>query len=95
MTRQPYSLHSVLGAIDRLRIKGFKKVKTADIIREHNGCFVREKGVPPARSYNARFGKYLKENAPLLRIREVRSGVSIRDDEGGKTTSSEWSISSE
>lgn len=36
--------------------------------------------------------KFIKANSSVLGIREIRSGAKVIDDNGNKTTSSEWEI---
>ena len=47
-------------------------------------------GIPASRSWNARFGRFLKRHAAVLGIREVHAKQRYRADDGGNTTCSTW-----
>ena len=65
---------------------------TGDILREYSGGFYSNIGTPAVYSFNAQFGKLLKRNESILQIKEYRSNLSIKDDNGNKTTTSEWKL---
>ncbi|MFZ1320009.1 MAG: hypothetical protein WAT71_00485 [Ignavibacteria bacterium] len=71
--------------------KGINRVFTIDIIRELNGVYKNE-NTSAYHSSNARFGKYIKSRSSDFRIREINSGVKVKDDFGNKTSSSEWEL---
>ena len=81
------SLSRIETIIDSLRGNTFK---TSDVVREYSGGFYSNIDTPAAYSFNAQFGKLLKRNADVLKISEVKSGVSVKDDSGHPTTTSEW-----
>ena len=70
---------------------GRTRVFTIDIIREQKGIYRNDK-TNAYKSYNANFGKFLKAHSAKLGIKEIRSGVKVKDDFGNKTSSSEWEI---
>ncbi|RTR35887.1 hypothetical protein EKG38_24555 [Shewanella canadensis] len=63
---------------------------TADVLREYSGGFYSNVGTPAHYSFNAQFGKLLQRNCESLRITENRNNVSIKDDNGHKTSTSFW-----
>ncbi len=63
---------------------------TADVLRIYSGGFHSNIGVPATRSFNALFGKILKRHEKFLNIREIRAGVSVKDDDGRQTSASMW-----
>ena len=75
-----------------LKQQGKKYVGTDDIIRKLTGSFIINKGKCPAHSFNANFGKFLKENSRTLDIKEYDSEVPTKDDDGQKTKVSIWKI---
>ena len=100
-TRSKTTLNEVrsiikLAELDKIINNSRKQEKnnifTTDVIRKYSGHFIKNSNTPAAHSFNANFGKYLKENSDALGIKEVNSGVTVRDDNGGKTKSSEWMI---
>ncbi len=81
------SLSRIETIIDSLRGNTFK---TSDVVREYSGGFYSNIDTPAAYSFNAQFGKLLKRNVDVLKISEVKSGISVKDDNDHPTTTSEW-----
>jgi hypothetical protein len=81
-------------SIDRIKTIISEKMSetftTADILREYSGGFYSNIGTPPFFSFNAQFGKLLKRNESELQIKEVFPEMSIKDDNGHKTSTSKW-----
>ena len=71
---------------------GSDEFTTVDVIRKYSGCFCSNLETPPGYSFNAQFGKLLKENAPRLRITEIKSHRSINDDHDHPTNTSWWRV---
>jgi hypothetical protein len=75
----------------------FKKIgrgtySTFDILKAYQGKVTRNEKIRPSKSWNASFGKVLKQlerNTQGKIIREVKSRVPIIID-GGPTTTSYW-----
>ena len=75
-----------------IKRKGDSIFTTADILREYSGGFYSNIGTPAVYSFNAQFGKLLKRNESVLKITEIRPKMSIIDDNGNKTTTSQWKL---
>lgn len=82
-------------SLDRIKIiieKMDRPFTTADILREYSGGFHSNIDTPAFYSFNSQFGKLLKRNECKLKIKETRSTVSTKDDNGNKTSTSEWEL---
>lgn len=64
---------------------------TTDVLRDYLGQFLSDKNTPPSNSFNARFGKFLRQNEQALHIVHIDSGIRIKDDNGNPTKTSMWS----
>ena len=69
-------LDDIINIINALRPKK-QRVLTVDIIRQYQGNYYNA-NTSPKKSWNAKFGKFLKENQDRLGIREVRNARDTR-----------------
>ncbi len=83
-------LEKVALIIDTLRDN--ETFTTVDVLRKYYGRFHSNSGTSPARSPNAEFGKFLMNNATILKIAKIRAGVRIKDDKGRQTSTTEWKL---
>ena len=67
-----------------------KTFTTVEVLHQYSGGFHSNIDTPAFYSFNAQFGKLLKRNESSLNIIEEKSGVSIKDDNGHRTTTSNW-----
>lgn len=77
-------------------LKNFKRYDkiiflTSEVIKEQIGRYVND-NCSPSVSFNANYGKFLKEHSTDLKIKELRKDVNIKDKYGNKSTCSEWKI---
>ena len=84
-------LHIINPILNDLRSQNIKLILTSQIIEKQIGRYVKDE-CPASKSFNANYGKFLKEHSEKLRIEEKRDKVNITDDYGGKTSCSEWRI---
>lgn len=84
-------LMDVQEIIKELKAGNKKSVLTTDIIRKHQGNYYNA-NTSPQKSWNSRFGQFLKKRQQLLGIEEVRKDVNVKDDNGKPTSCSEWKI---
>lgn len=61
-------LNDINNILNQCRISGKSKILTTDIIRKYQGNYYNAK-TSPQKSWNAKFGKFLKDNVNLLNIR--------------------------
>lgn len=86
----PAQVHAALA---RLRNKGLMFPYTPDVIEEYTGQpYDLDHGTPAARSWNAAFGRFMKQHRARLRIAHVRAKRSYLTTQGKRTTCSLWSI---
>lgn len=78
-------------ALNVFRTNGIDSVLTNAIIREYQGSYHNAK-TSPQKSWNAQYGRFLKENTRQLNIREIEKTVSTKDDNGNPTTCSIWEL---
>ena len=65
---------------------------TADVIREYRGRFGSDLGTDAYYSFNAQFGKLLKDNETCLGIVQIASNTETKDDHGRRTHVSKWRL---
>ncbi|MFW6008490.1 MAG: hypothetical protein ACOCP8_04410 [archaeon] len=70
---------------------GVKEILTTDLYREHQGHY-HVAPTSPQKSFNSKFGMFLKDNQKILGIKEIQRDVNTFDDEGKKTSCSKWEI---
>lgn len=90
MTKMDESLPISLARVSAIINQMHETFTTADIIRGYSGGFISNSKTPAIYSLNAQFGKLLRRNETVLRIKEVRANVSITDDTGNKTNTAKW-----
>ena len=83
------SLTRIASCIDAL---GLDEFTTADVIRKYSGHFCSDRETPAVYSLNAQFGKLLKRNETRLRITEIGSNESVKDDHRHLTSTSRWRV---
>lgn len=71
--------------------KGKETFLTKEVIETQLGRYVVDNCEPKA-SFNANYGKFLKENENILGIHEIRKNVPIVDEYQNSSTCSEWKI---
>ena len=76
---------------NKLKLNGQKEVLTVDIIRAHQGNY-HNANTSPEKSWNAKFGKFLKDNQVSLGLHEIKKDVNTSDDNGNPTSCSIWEI---
>lgn len=84
-------LNDINNVLSQCRINGESKILTTDIIRKYQGNYYNAK-TSPQKSWNSKFGKFLKNNAILLSISEIRKDVHTKDDNNDSTSCSEWEL---
>lgn len=89
MTAQSYELKD---ALDRLKGDIPKLITTADIIRELDGEFLSDIGMPVGESPNAGKGRAISSVAHELGLRRARKSVRVRDSVGHRTTAALWEL---
>ncbi len=77
--------------IENFKRSNVKTFSTIDAIKEQVGRYYNDH-CSAHKSFNANFGKFLKENEEALGIKEIRSDVSMNDDAGQPTLCSVWEI---
>lgn len=77
--------------VNKLKLKGQTEVLTVDVIREHQGNYYNA-NTSPKKSWNAKFGKFLKDNQTRLGLREIKKDVNTFDDNKNPTSCSLWEI---
>lgn len=82
---------SLRKALDTLRERGKRFALTTEIIHEYMGGVHRNQQVPPAISWNAQFGKYLKVHQGDLRIAFQGADRPVEVD-GAMTSAALWSL---
>ena len=75
--------------VEEIRDDGKPDFSTVDLIKQYTGHYYSDK-VYPNESINANIGKFLKENANALGIREIESDKPVVDDSGQSTSTSVW-----
>jgi hypothetical protein len=84
-------LSDVVGAVASVGAVKPEGALTPDYIAAYTRMrYMIDYGIPASRSWNARFGRFLKRHATVLGIREVRAKQRYRADDGGNTTCSAW-----
>ncbi len=72
---------------------GGKEFLTRDILAQYMGHYHSDRGQPPGKSWNANFGKILKQcEKETGMIKEIKKRVYTKDDSGNKTLNSLWKI---
>ena len=75
--------------VEEIRGTGKPDFSTVDLIRQYIGHYYSNETYPNE-SINANIGKFLKENATALGIRENTPNQSAVDDSGKSTRTSVW-----
>jgi hypothetical protein len=82
---------NLIQVLNNFREAGENEVSTIAIINNYMGGFHQNRGVDPATSWNAQFGKYLKANSCDLNIIEASSKNKVPIN-GSDTTTSYWQL---
>lgn len=77
--------------IQGMKSDGKKEILTVDLIRKYQGNYYNA-NTSPRKSWNSRFGEFLKKNQKALGIKEAARDVNTHDDNGNKTSCSKWEI---
>lgn len=86
------NIDEVKEIISDFKLSGMGNFFTSDIIKKYTGSFEKNSCTPAAHSFNANFGKLLKQDEGYFRIKEIRKSASTKDDSGESTHSSEESF---
>ena len=90
--KEDVNIDDIRSIIFELKKTGMDNFFTSDIIRLYTGSFNKNHNTPPSLSFNANMGKLLKHEYNYFGIRKNRKSVSINDDNGETTHSSEWAF---
>ncbi|MBZ9689391.1 hypothetical protein G9F72_024135 [Clostridium estertheticum] len=91
MLNETELLRDINDILNHCRTNGLTKILTTDIIRRNQGNYYNAQ-TSPQKSWNSKFGKFLKDNASSLRIQEIRKDVNTKDDNNNRTSCSEWEL---
>ena len=77
--------------ISEFKNKGETIFLTIDVLEAQLGRYVVD-NCEPKFSFNANYGKFLKENENALGIKEIQKDIPITDKYGSSSTCSKWKI---
>ena len=66
--------------------------RTTDIIRRIAKRYLKDSGIKPSESPNARFARRISRDRKKLGIRLVRRDEDVKDDNGGRSMTSRWEL---
>jgi len=75
--------------IEQIRESGNEEFRTTDVIKRYMGYYIVN-NTYPNESINANIGKFLKENEDSLRIKEIASEQSVKDEKDRLSKTSVW-----
>jgi hypothetical protein len=75
--------------LDEIKSKGNKTFRTIDVINEHRGHFHADH-TNVHDSTNANVGKFLSENAKVLKIKKIADNQHCVDSDGNPSSTAVW-----
>ena len=84
-------LPKVQKVLSEFRKQGKKDFLTSEAIEKQLGRYIKD-NCPAENSFNAHYGKFLKDKESILKIKEIQKEVKIKDKYGSTSMCSKWEL---